>query len=371
MYNNEVEDNKISVCFFSGDITNSGGTERVGTIIANELSKNSNYKISFVSLVEKKDKPFFEVADNIKRYKLYNEPVRGITHIVQICHKLRKLVKKQKIDIIVDIDGILDMYSLIVKFLSKVKVISWEHFNFYQHPTVGHRKYTRALAGRFADAIVTLTKEDREYYKSNLKIKCPIKYIHNPVMNLDKKYDYDSKSKILLSVGRLTHQKGFDMLVDVAKEVLNKHKDWTWVILGEGEDRKLLEDKIEEYNLKDRVILKGNVSNVDDYYSKAGIFVLTSRYEGLPMTLLETKPFKLPVVSFDIKTGPKECIIDNCNGYLVEEFNINKMAEKINTLIENEEIRKDFSNHALDNTDKFELKSIVDNWNKLLEGINK
>jgi len=318
----------INVCFFSGDITNSGGTERVGTIIANELSKNKNYKVSFVSLFEKKETPFFEIAPEITRYKLYDIYVRGITHIVQICHKLKKIVENNNIDILIDIDGILDMYSLVVKLFTGVKVISWEHFNYYQHPAVGHRKYTRKLAGRFADAIVTLTNEDKGYYEKNIKIKCPIEFIHNPVMNLDKNCEYDLSSKTLLSVGRLTYQKGFDILLDVANIVLKKHLDWNWIILGEGKDKQMLEEKIKKFSLEGRVILKGNVSNVDDYYKSSSIFVLTSRFEGLPMTLLETKPFKLPVVSFDIKTGPKECIIDKKNGYLIKEFDIEDMAKK-------------------------------------------
>ena len=226
-----------NICFFSGDITNSGGTERVASIIANELSKNKEYKISFVSLTEKKKEPFFYINSKIKRHKLYDKPIRGITHILGICYKLKSIVKNENIDILIDIDGILDMYSLVVKLFTKVKVISWEHFNYYQHPNVKYRKYTRKLAGRFANGIVTLTNEDKGYYEKNIKIKCPIEFIHNPIMNLDKNYNYDLNSKIILSVGRLTYQKGFDILLDVANIVLKKHKDWKWIILGEGEDR--------------------------------------------------------------------------------------------------------------------------------------
>lgn len=357
------------ICFFSGDITNSGGTERVASIIANELSKNKNYKVSFVSLVEKRKAPFFEINSKIKKYKLYDEPVRGITHIVQTCNRLKKVMKNENIDILIDIDGILDMYSLVVKLFTKVKVISWEHFNYYQHPNVKYRKYTRKLAGRFANAIITLTNEDKGYYEKNIKIKCPIEFIHNPIMNLDKNYNYDLNSKIILSVGRLTYQKGFDLLLDVANIVLKKHEDWKWIILGEGEDRQILEDKIKTLKLEEKIILKGNVSNVDDYYKATGIFVLTSRFEGLPMTLLETKPFKLPVVSFDIKTGPNECILNNKNGYLIKAFDIEDMAEKINNLIENKNLRENFSNNALKDTEKFDLKNIIKKWINIIESI--
>lgn len=361
----------MRICFFSGDITNSGGTERVGTIIANELNKNEKYKISFVSLVEKKNEPFFEVSKDIKRYALFEQPVKGLQNIHRICYRLIQLIKQEKFDVIVDIDGILDMYSLTAKLFTKVKVISWEHFNYYQHPVVGHRKYTRWLAGRFADAIVTLTEEDRGYYLENLKIKCPIQSIHNPIIGLDDIKKYNSESKMILSVGRLTHQKGFDMLVDVAKEVLHKHPDWIWVILGEGEDRPLLEQKIKSYQLENRLILKGNVSNVKDYYAKTGIFVMTSRYEGLPMTLLETKPYQLPSISFDIQTGPRDCIINNKNGYLIPEFDIKEMIRKLNKLIEDQYLRCEFSQHVLDECEKFSIEKIVYSWNKVFDFLER
>lgn len=354
------------ICFFSGDITNSGGTERVGTIIANELSKNVGYSISFVSLVEKNEHSFFEISENISRYSLFEQPIRGLPNIHRICYRLIKLIQKEQFDVIIDIDGILDMYSLIAKLFTKVKVISWEHFNYYQHPVVGHRKYTRWLAGRFADAIVTLTEEDKGYYLENLKIKCPIQAIYNPIMGLENIKEYDEASKMILSVGRLTHQKGFDMLVEVAKDVLYKHPDWTWIILGEGEERPLLEQKIKDYQLEKRLILKGNVSNVEDYYAMTGIFVLTSRYEGLPMTLLETKPYQLPVVSFDIKTGPRECIINGENGYLIDNLDVSLMSNRINQLIEDQELRKVFSRYSSKNNEKFSIENIVQKWNQLL-----
>ena len=357
------------ICFFSGDITNSGGTEKVASIIANELSKNKEYKISFVSLTEKKEEPFFNINSKIERHKLYDAPIRGITHILGICYKLESIVKNENIDILIDIDGILDMYSLVVKLFTKIKVISWEHFNYYQHPHVKYRKYTRKLSGRFANAIVTLTNEDKGYYEKNIKIKCPIEFIHNPIMNLDKNYNYNLNSKTILSVGRLTYQKGFDILLDVANIVLKKHEDWKWIILGEGEERQAIENKIKNLSLEEKVILKGNVSKVEAYYKTSSIFVLTSRYEGLPMTLLETKPFKLPIVSFDIKTGPNECILNNKNGYLIKNFDIEDMAEKINNLIENKNLRENFSNNALEDTEKFNLKNIMKKWINILESI--
>lgn len=353
------------ICFFIADITGKGGTERVSTIIASKLSEE--YNICFLSLYEKNPGHAYEINQSIERFKLYEKPVKAMANIVPISYRLLKFVKDKNIDIIVDIDGILDIFSLIVKAFTKIKVISWEHYNFYHYSRIPYRKYIRILSGRFSDAIITLTEEDKEYYKSNIKIKNHIEAINNPILGLNNIKCCDLKSKTLLSVGRLTKQKGFDMLVDIADKVLNKHPDWTWIVLGEGEERKALDHRTEELNLKNRLTFKGNVKNIDEYYKKSSILVLTSRYEGLPMTLLEGKVYQMPMVSFDIKTGPKECIINNKNGYLIKAFDLKEMEEKLSMLMEDESLRKSFSEHSLDDTQKFSLESIINKWKYILD----
>lgn len=356
---------KINICFFSGDITRSGGTERVAALIANELNKDNNYNISFVSLTERREEPFFSLDAGIDRYKLYDKVTRGATHILGYIHRLKNLVKKYNIEILVDIDGIIDMYSIPVKWMTRVKVISWEHFNLYNHPNQKLREKVRRFAVKYLDAIVTLTEQDRDCYLSELSFKCPIQAIYNPVTYTGIDNKYNEQSKIIMSVGRLTYQKGFDRLVEIAELVLNKHADWKWLIFGEGEDRETLEQMIVTKGLSDNLKLMGNVNDIDYRYNESAMFVMTSRFEGLPMTLLEAKYYKLPIISFDIKTGPKECIIEGVNGYLVEENDNQTMAYRINNLIEDAEKRISFSEHALEDTEKFETQKIVKQWKEL------
>lgn len=361
---------KKNICFYSGDITNSGGTERVAIIIANELNKFEEYDISILSLVEKKENSFFDLNKSIPRYTIYDHVVRGVTHIGGIINRTRKAIKEHKIDILVDIDGILEMYTIPAKFFTKVKIVSWEHYNFYQNPVVPYRKYTRKMAARWADAIVTLTEEDKGYYQDNLNIRCPIQCIYNPVIWKEKTGEYDSSSKMILSAGRLTYQKGFDLLIDVAALFLKKYPDWKWVVLGEGEDREMLEEKTSDKGLEKQLLFLGNVDNIDEYYKKAAMFVMTSRFEGLPMTLLETKPYKLPLISFDCKTGPKELIQDSVNGYLVNEGDNEMMADRICRLMKDKELCEKYSRNANIDMGRFELDSIISEWNKLLKNMD-
>lgn len=354
-----------NICFFSGDITRSGGTERVGSVVANELVKNEEYNICFLSLWEKHQSSFYDIAENIKRYKLFENEVSG-KKILSYIKSIRKFVKSNEIDVLIDIDGILDMYSIPAVRKTKCKVISWEQFNYYQNPDGNYRKITRKWAAKWADAIVVLTDEDKGYYEKELKIRGKLQRIYNPIEQGEQIKDYKAESKTIISAGRLTYQKGFDMLLDIARKVFQKHSDWKWIICGDGEDRKVLEDKITEYHLEDYVILKGNVENIEEYYQQSAMFVLTSRFEGFGLVLTEAKRMGLPCISFRCPAGPAEIIEDGVNGYLIDCFDIETMADRISELIEDNEKRISFSNNALIETDKFDIINVAKQWEKLI-----
>ncbi len=174
---------------------------------------------------------------------------------------------------------------------------------------------------------------------------------------------------MILSSGRLTYQKGFDLLVDVANKVLPGHPDWQWVILGEGEDRPALEQRIHDAGLDGRLILKGRVDDVDSYYRRSAMFVMTSRFEGLPMVLLEAKAHLLPLVSFDCPTGPSEVIEDGVNGTVVPLGDIDAMAKAINALIDDRTRRIEYSRMSDSNAGRYGMTAICDDWIRLLRSV--
>lgn len=361
----------MNIAFFSGDITRSGGTENVSVMIANALATMGDYHISFISLFEESDKPFFDIDERIDRIALYPVPTHGIQHYFDTCKRLKKAVRAHHIDVLIDIDGILDMYSLAIRRATGVKVISWEHFNYLQNPGVPYRKLTRRWAARSADAIVTLTETDRKLYEGHLRLKCPVIAIANPMEAPAEPVAYDSDSRLILSSGRLTYQKGFDLLVDTACEVLPNHPDWRWVILGEGEDRPALEQKIHDAHLDGRLTLAGRVDDVDAYYRRSALFVMTSRFEGLPMVLLEAKAHRLPLVSFDCPTGPSEIIEDGVNGGIVPLGDTHALASAVNDLLDDREKRIAYSAKSGSNADRYGKGHILRQWQKLLNGIIK
>ena len=357
------------ICFFSGDITRSGGTERVGTIIANELQKDSELEVSFVSLWEKEETPFFEIDNSIIRNVLYEKETKGVYHFFGYIRRLRKFLKKNNADVLIDIDGILDMYSIPAKKGLDIKLVSWEQFGFYSNPFVNYRKITRKMAAKWADIIVVLTKKDLDNYKENLYIKHHIVTIGNPSVKAKREFGYDSDSKQICSVGRLSYDKGYDYLMEVANIVLKRNEDWRWIIVGEGEERKNIEEKIKEYGLESKIILTGRLKDLDEIYSKSAMLVCTSRYEGFGMMLIEAMSYGVPCVSFRCPEGPEEIIIDGENGALVDCFNIKKMAEEIEVLMTDIDKRMDCSKKAVVSVDKYSVDSVVSKWKKIITNV--
>ena len=205
------------------------------------------------------------------------------------------------------------------------------------------------IAGQVSGNGISLTGNKANGYTASvgageyIVIITSTNYIYNPMESVEIK-NCNINSKQIVSVGRLTYQKGFDILCDVAKDVLSKNPDYKWII-------------------------KGKVSNVEDYYENSALYVMTSRFEGLPMTLLEAKNHKLPIVSFDCPTGPSEIIRNNVNGYLVKANDVREMSNKINTILQDDKKLKEFKSKANLDIEKFNLNSIIDKWTSLLVSI--
>lgn len=385
------------ICFFSGDITRNGGTERVAVMIANGLS-NRGFSVCFLSLVEQKENPFFDISEAVPRYVLKEDgnwvlPGPGYLPMVP---KLRKFLKQQEIKVLIDIDIVLDVLSLPAAAGRETKVISWEHFNVPYEREFLYRRAILHLTARFSDYIVTLTRQDQENYEKLLRRKGRITFIYNPIepkkfsetkkekafqgkegrrieaieQNTADQERAEQKEKALITVGRLIERKGIDMLAKIAPRLLKKHKDWKWYMLGDGELRGLLEETVAKYGLEKQLILTGNVTNVEAYLKKSSIYVMTSRIEGLPMCLLEAAGCDLPCVSFDIPTGPAEIIEQGKNGFLISAFDVEKMEKTLDRLMEEDaalnELTEAAAGYRKTLEAKFSKEAILDQWEELL-----
>lgn len=356
------------ICFLNGDMSRTGGTERVTAMVANELSKNPDYEIHVLSVTNEQMSSFFELETIVYHDSVLRKSTVNLKRdYFKVVRGIRQYIKKHAIDILIEVDVICNLYTIPATRFTKTRIISWEHFNYYSNNGSKLRDLSRKLTKYFSNHIVTLTEQDRQNYSQSLNVSDKVTCIYNPIQLVEAQ-PYNTDSKQILSVGRLTYQKGFDLLCEVAKKVLLKHPDWTWVIIGEGEDREILEQKIKEYHLENRLILKGNQKEMEPYYRNSSLYVMTSRYEGLPMTLLEAKSYQLPIISFDCQTGPVDIIQDSIDGYLINDFNQKEMVNKINYVIQDPALRALLSQQSQINLHKFEMENIIPKWINILEG---
>ena len=261
----------------------------------------------------------------------------------------------------------LDVLSIPATRGLNTKVVSWEHFTADFELSVLYRRMILKYSVKRSDYVVVLTDGDLEEYNNRLGRKNAISRIYNPVTFDLKKEPLTERKNIILTVGRLVPEKGTEYVAKIALDVLNKYPEWQWVILGDGAERDMLEKFITENNLGGRLILKGSVKNVDYYLRQASIFVLTSKLEGLGLSILEAREMKVPCVAFDVKMGPRELIHNDIDGYIVNPFDCDEMARKIEKLINDPELRERFAENAFLCMDEFRIDKIVGQWKKVLK----
>ncbi|WBA17148.1 glycosyltransferase family 4 protein [Salinivibrio kushneri] len=173
--------------------------------------------------------------------------------------------------------------------------------------------------------------------------------------------------KLILAVGRLHEQKQFDLLMTAFSRLAESYPEWDLVILGEGHERECLEQKREYLGLLDRVYLPGRIGNLADWYDRAELFVMSSRFEGFPNTLLEAMAHGLPVVSFDCDAGPRDIIRQGVDGYLVPvESGNGGLSRVIEKLILDDSRRQKMSEASVAVRERFSMERVATQWSKAL-----
>lgn len=357
----------MNVCFLLGGFTGNGGIGRVTSILSNALCER--YGIYALSFFDNHKENLYTLNPTINQDYLFGAPLnmtRGMLKGGII--RLRKYLKNNSIDIVIACGALYFPIAVLSCKGLKTKCICWEHSNVQNSKDHSFQLMCRHFGARHADLIVTLTKQDRESYMNKYHVNNVVQ-IYNPIDEQIFEYirDYDIDSRKILSVGRLSYQKNFGMLLDVAKDVFSVVPDWTWDIYGEGDERDQIQTKILDYGLESRVFLKGQVDDLYSRYGDYALLVMTSRYEGFPMTLLEGMANGLPLISFDVLTGPREIIHDDINGYLIKPFEINQMSNTITDLIHHPKKRMALSRGCKDLVEEFELSQILREWTSMLD----
>lgn len=357
----------------------SGGMERVLANKANWLVSHG-YEVVIVTTDQEGDKPFFPLDERIECYDLaieYEEN-NGKSFLNKLIHypikqyrhrkRLAALLKQVKPDITIS------MFCNDVSFLPKIKDGSKKvleiHFSKFKRLQYGRKGLWR-MADRYRnkqeekqvrqfDRFVVLTEEDKSYWGAIPNIEV----IPN-ARTFNSTNTATLNTKRIIAVGRYTYQKGFERLIEAWNLICRQYPDWHLDIIGDGEDRLQLQKLIEHYNIGAHITLCPPTKDMDTVYRSASLVAMSSRYEGLPMILLEAQAYGLPIVSFACKCGPADVVTDGVDGFLVSEGDIEALANKLTTVIKDDALRQQMGRAARNNSKRYEEEVIMKKWETL------
>lgn len=364
---------KIIFCINSLD---SGGAERVVSILSNyfsekndiyiititnnEIKYNLNSKINVISLANRKN-------------KIKSKIINKITLLPKFIHrtiKMRKILKKINGDIIISFLPEASFMSLIAnKGYTKI-IVSDRNDPKIEYSNKIYNYFFHKLYPS-ADGFVFQTEDAKKYFEDNLinLYEKGKKIIFNPVNEKFLKTKKNLRMEnTIVSVGRLTEQKNFDLLIDSFYELNKKLPNYNLIIYGDGNLRKKLELKINTLGLKNKVELPGVISDVEDKISNSSLFVMTSNYEGMPNALIEAMCLGLPVISSDCPCGGPRMLINNGeNGYLFEVGNKEELISKMYEVLSNKRINDKFRLNSKKVIDLVHPDIISKKWEDFIE----
>ncbi len=357
------------ICFVTFDMCIVGGVEQVTSGLCNSLV--DDYEVHLVSYLHTSELKY--KLDPRVKYTYFESSAMRISELRRKHNTtLYKYFEQNDIDVAI-IEGSYSGYiSYTKKNNTKTKIVFADHGAILNQIKDIKTTLARIFASRYADKIVTLTEKNLHQYRKLFFLpKRKLTYIYNWIDTaLPHSESYDADSKRIVSAGRFSREKGFDLLIKAFAPVAKRHPDWTLDIFGDGEFFEDIKALAKELGISDNVNFLGMRSDLRERYGDYAMYILPSYHEGLPLVLLEAKLNRLPIVSFDISTGPSEIVENGVNGILIKPYDTDKMAEAVCSLIESRELRQKMSDKSENNIEKFSKETIKNRWKALIEELS-
>ena len=356
----------------------SGGAERVSGHLANYWS-NCGVEIHLITMLES-EADFYPLRTNVVRHALglasdSTNVFQAITGNLTRILALRRVLKRIRPDFVI---GMMTGSAVTLILASRgldFRVIVSERTHPPCYPVGRMWGWLRQVTYPWADRVVMLTEESLGWLKKAIPkargvvIPNPVIYpltAGEPVIAVDD--DVQGGRRLLLAVGRLDEGKQFDCLLEAFSRLVAVHSGWDLRILGEGPARGMLQDTVSRLGLEGRVRMPGRVGNVGDWYARADIYVMSSRFEGFPNTLVEAMAYGCAAVSFDCDTGPRDIIRHGVDGLLVRPVgDAGALAEALGCLMNDEAGRKEMGNRAIEVRERFSPDRVFCFWQSIVE----
>ncbi|MCF7560774.1 glycosyltransferase family 4 protein [Sabulilitoribacter multivorans] len=363
------------VLYITNAISGPGGLERVLSIKASYLVEHFNYEVHIITINQNSTDTFYKFHPNISQHDILasGNPIKYFTTYLKSIKRYIKIIKPDVISVCDD--GLKGLFlplfirkkcpMIYERHVSKNIEIKNDNNSVFQKLLTFIKFKLMNVGGSFYDKFIVLTNGNKnEWNLNNLEV------IPNPLSFFPKETEISSlESKRVITVGKHSFQKGYDRLIRSWKKVISNHPDWTLDIYGTINEHVGLEQLAIGLGVDNSINFFQPVKNIQDKYKESSIYVMSSRYEGFGMVLIEAMAYGVPCISFDCPYGPSDIIQDNKNGILVENGDINALSNQISKLITDVNLRKSLGKEARNDVEDFLPNKIVAKWHSLFQSL--
>lgn len=384
----------MKILFLTDSITTLGGAQRVTTIIANALSKSNN--ITVISRHDCSERLYY-IDPNVEilsfsdlginyYFHYYEQALKLLNRLTGILDRfgikseyypkryqkeISEYININKFDVVIGVQGYWAYFLGCIRKRVNCKLVGWQHSSYDAYFNTKYRYYwhqdriSKSLICKL-DEYIVLNEYDQELFKKYMNIN--VKYIYNP-----KSFETDLPSDLshhkFIAAGRFSYVKGYDLLIKAYKKYCGlTENSWPLVIIGAGEEETKYKRIIHDLELDDKISVLAYTNDIQSSFRTASCLLLSSRWEGMPMIVLEAMEMGVPTISFDIQ-AIKPLIKDDWNGLVVEKYDLDAYAKAMYIISTNEELRNRYANNSRIKAKEFSIDSISQIWENELKRI--